>query len=56
MIDLGPRQCAFPITPYDARQHLFCGDPVSIGSPYCVAHHAVARKPLPATLNREKPE
>lgn len=37
--DLRFNQCRYPVTPNDARRHLFCGEPVEYeGCPYCPTH------------------
>jgi hypothetical protein len=39
--DLGPGQCRFPVTPFDAPKHFFCGEPVEYEKcPYCAVHAA----------------
>jgi hypothetical protein len=39
--DLRSGQCKFAISPDDAREHLFCAEPVEYeGCPYCAEHAA----------------
>ena len=37
LIDLGPRDCKWPLSERDGR-HLFCGQPQALGRPYCERH------------------
>jgi hypothetical protein len=37
LIDLGPRDCKWPISERDGR-HLFCGQPQAANRPYCPVH------------------
>lgn len=39
--DLKAGECLFPVTPHNARHHLFCGAPKGHG-PYCPFHSSIA--------------
>ncbi len=35
LLELGPKDCRYPVSPHDAATHLFCGEPARPGSAYC---------------------
>lgn len=48
LADLGPNECRFAVTPFDAPRdgHLFCGAPAD--GPYCPRHSHIAYQRTPA--------
>lgn len=45
MVDLGPRDCCFPLGDPKRADFGFCGDKAAPGLPYCEAHAAIAYQP-----------